>query len=89
VNFKHFYNLTILYINVNVNVNVNYFSYLYEYIISKIINLCNFKLFLIKRSYGRFFLEKGRERVEEKVEKEYITKNVLTNYFNCIIIFIE
>ncbi len=25
----------------------------------------------------------------EKVEKEYITKNVLTNYFNCIIIFIE
>jgi hypothetical protein len=31
----------------------------------------------------------GEERSEEKVEKEYITKNVLTNYFNCIIIFIE
>jgi hypothetical protein len=31
----------------------------------------------------------GEERAEEKVEKEYITKNVLTNYFNCIIIFIE
>jgi len=31
----------------------------------------------------------GGERAEEKVEKEYITKNVLTNYFKCIIIFIE
>jgi hypothetical protein len=30
-----------------------------EYIISKIINLCNFKLFLIKRSDGRVFWEKG------------------------------
>jgi hypothetical protein len=38
---------------------------------------------------GGFFGRRGGERAEEKVEKEYITKNVLTNYFNCIIIFIE